>query len=232
MRVLVVDDERLARLELRRLLAAHPVEVVGEASGVAEACAAAARLRPNVVFLDVQMRGESGFDFLASFADPRLRVVLVTAHPDFAVRGFDWNVLDYLLKPVNPARLAETIRRLGVQAPSRRADDPAATTLLKTGGATRLVAWREIGCVFAEGNYTRVALGDGGACLVLRSLKEWEALAPDGAFARVHRGCLARIDWIREVRPAGRGDHELLLANGEIVPVGRAFWPDLKRRLS
>ena len=110
-RALVVDDERLARQELRRLLAAHPeVRVVGEAAGVDEAARLIERQQPDVVFLDVQLPGETGFD-LFERAAVSARVVFVTAHDAHALRAFDVNALDYLLKPVAPERLAETVAR-------------------------------------------------------------------------------------------------------------------------
>ena len=113
---LIVDDERLARQELRALLAVHPeVQVVGEAASVDEAARHLAREQPDVVFLDIQMPGESGFDLFAR-APVSSRVVFVTAHDAHALRAFDVNALDYLLKPVVPARLAESIARLREQA--------------------------------------------------------------------------------------------------------------------
>ncbi len=235
MKVLLVDDERLARVELRRLLAEHPVEVVGEAENIADALALTAELRPDLVFLDVQMRGESGFDFLERVPPPAPRVVLVTAHDGFAVRGFECNVLDYLLKPVRPARLADSLRRwsaaLPASSPRSRGDAAAEFTLIRAAGAARLVPWREIGCIGAEGNYTRVSLLEGGACLVLRTLKDWIALAPPSAFVQVHRAHLVRLDWVREMRTTPHGDLELVLRDASVIPVGRTYRATLRALL-
>ncbi len=222
MRVVLVDDERLARLELRRLLTAHPVEVVGEADNIAEAFALTAVERPDLVFLDVQMRGESGFDFLERLGGGAPRVVLVTAHEGFAVRGFECNVLDYLLKPVRPERLAESLRRWR-HATKPASPDAGGFTLIRAAGASRLVPWSDIGCISAEGNYTRVVLREGPPCVVLRPLKDWLALAPSPAFVQVHRAHIVRADWMRELRTLPHGDHELELRNGLVVPVGRVY---------
>ncbi|MBC8011484.1 MAG: response regulator [Burkholderiales bacterium] len=231
MNALLIDDEALARRELRRLLEPHPIRVVGEAGDVATGMAEAARLRPEVIFLDVQLRGETGFDFLAGYLDPRLRVVLVTAHPGFAVRGFDHNVFDYLLKPVDRCRLSETIRRLARAAVAPRAEQGGDLTLLKTAGAARLVPWQDIVCVVAEGNYTRVTLRDGSSLVVPRTLKEWLALAPSEGYAQVHRAHVVRLDWIREIRADAAGSRSLLLAHGAVLGVGRAYWLEFKTRL-
>jgi two-component system LytT family response regulator len=230
-KVLLVDDERLARLELRRLLAAHPVEVAGEADNVADALALTAATEPDLVFLDVQMRGESGFDFLERVPAPGPRVVLVTAHDGFAVRGFECNVLDYLLKPVRPERLAHSLGRWQPRPPAP-AEPAAGFTWIRAAGASRLVPWRDIRCISAEGNYTRVALLDGSSCLVLRTLKDWLAHVPAASFEQVHRAHLVRLECVREVRTTVHGDHELVLTDLVVVPVGRTYRAQLRMRLA
>src|SRR5688572_23628454 len=110
MRCLIVDDEAPARLEMRRLLSAHPgVEVVGEAGDVRTALELHSRLRPELIFLDIQLRGETGFDFVAAMGEGEARIVFVTAYDQHALRGFECNALDYLLKPVHPERLKSTL---------------------------------------------------------------------------------------------------------------------------
>src|SRR5690606_39831558 len=116
-RAVIVDDERLAREELRYLLQDHPdVEPVGEADTVRRACDVIAATRPDVVFLDVQMRGESGFDLLER-TDVPFEVIFVTGFDRYALRAFDVNARDYLLKPVRPDRLSETLHRLRAGQP-------------------------------------------------------------------------------------------------------------------
>lgn len=233
MRCLIIDDERLAREELRHLLSIHrDVEIVGEAGRVKDALELAARRQPSVVFLDVQMQGETGFDFVAQCADPCPRIIFVTAHDAHAVRGFECNALDYLLKPINPARLAESIERARQHIPLRQAATIEDMVLLRIGSTARFVPWRSVQRVATEGDYTRVFLDDGVEGLVLRPLKEWIELAPPGLLVRLHRSWLVRVDAIREVRLTAKDRREAILASGFSVPIGRDFWPAVKELVS
>jgi len=230
MRCLIVDDESLARRELRQLLSAHPgVEIAGEAENVDTALELAALHRPDAVFLDVQLRGENGFDFVGRAEPPLPAVVFVTAHDRYAVRGFECNALDYLLKPVRPERLAETLERVRRNAPPvRRRAEAGDAVFLKVNDTACFVPWRAILRIASEGNYSRV-YREGGPCSpVLRPLKEWLALAPEGLFLQVHRSTLVRRDAIREIAFEGDGKHRLTLSDGSVVPVGRAYWPGVK----
>jgi two-component system LytT family response regulator len=201
---LLVDDERLARAELRRLLAAHPdVEVVGEAEDVPGAAGALRARRPDVVFLDIHLADASGFELL----DEELgetAVVFVTALEAHAVRAFEVNALDYLLKPVSPARLARTLERLrsalAGQLPSgeRRLtlDD---RVLVQEGARTELVRVSDVRCIRAEDDYSRLVLADGREHLVHESLKSWEARLPPRHFVRVHRSTVVNLDHVERL---------------------------------
>jgi two-component system LytT family response regulator len=229
MRCLIVDDEAPARLEMRRLLSAHPrVEVVGEAGDVRTALELYSRLRPELIFLDIQLRGETGFDFVAAMGEGESRVVFVTAYDQHALRGFECNALDYLLKPVHPERLKSTLERL-VPPATPAEDEPL---LLKDGSTSRLVPWPEILRVVSEGNYTRVHLEGGDSMLILRPLKEWQTLAPKGLFCRVHRTVLIQRRGIREIRALSDDKREILATDGIAIPVSRSFWPTLKTWIS
>jgi len=202
-RALIVDDERLARREMRALLAGHPdVEVVGEAANVADAARQIDGLRPDVIFLDIQLAGETGFDVL-----PRVpadaKVVFVTAFDEYALRAFDVNALDYLLKPVQEDRLSETLRRLRAgDTGERRAsgrlerDDRLFLPVGRHRAFVKVVAIRSI---VAEGDYSRLVLDDGRESLVLRSLREWEERLPPRHFLRIHRGAIVNLDAIARV---------------------------------
>jgi len=229
MRCLIIDDEKPAQLEMRRLLSVYPeIEVIGAASNVGDALAICQASRPDLIFLDIQLRGETGFDFLSRLEEPVPRIVFVTAHDRFAIRAFECNALDYLLKPVHPDRLAQTLRRLHSvprQPPRALPDD---VVLVKMNSSARFLPWREILSVEAEGNYTRLFLVDGTTPLILRPLKEWEELAPLGHFLQVHRSALVFGKAIREIRPTLEGRREVVMNDGRVIPVGRAFWPNLK----
>jgi len=230
-RCLIIDDERLALKEMRRLLAAHPeIEIAGEATHVEEAIAVFQRTQPHLVFLDIQLRGETGFDFVGRLNEPLPHIVFVTAHDRYAIRAFDCNALDYLLKPVQADRLAETLKRVG--APPRTPLRPQMEdcVFVKMHAAARLIPWKEIISIQSEGNYTRMILDDGSSPLILRTLKEWKEIAPDGYFLQIHRSSLVCKQAIREIRSTIEGRHTIVTKDGREFPVGRAFWPMLKAR--
>lgn len=226
-RALLIDDEPLARLELRRLLAAHPqVEVVGEAGTMVDARALLGRVGCDLVFLDVHLRGGSGFDLLDS-VPPGVHVVFVTAYDRFALRAFEVNALDYLLKPVLPARLAATLGRLGVgekrdaaaplPAPGRRLawED---RVYVKTDGATRFVPVASICAVRSAENYTELILQGGTTLLVLRTLKSWEETLPVEQFVRIHRQALVNLLRVKRIE-RGEGDEMLFHLDVAVPPL-------------
>ena len=229
-RCLIIDDEALALSEMRRLLSVHPdIKIVGEAKSVESALEAFRRTKPDAVFLDIQLRGETGFDFLGCLDEPHPRVVFVTAHDQHAIRAFECNALDYLLKPVNPERLAETLQRIRMQPRTPPPAGPDDCVLVKINSTMRFVPWRDILSIKSEGNYTRLFLAGGGTSLILRTLKAWERAAPAGQFIQAHRSMMVRREAIREIRPATGGGHLLVTSDGKEIPVGRAYWPELKK---
>ena len=227
-RIVIVDDERPARAELRQLLSLHPeARLVGEAADVETALALTAAHQPDLVLLDIQLAGESGFDFLERVPAPPPHVVFVTAHDQHAVRAFECAALDYQLKPVRPERLAESLARLNRPKPALapQADD---LVFLRGTPVPKFVPWRTIQHIEAEGNYTRVHRDDGTSCLMLRTVKEWLALAPAGMFVRIHRKVVVRRNAIREIRALGGKKYELLLQGGITLPVSRTHFAEIR----
>ncbi len=209
------------------------MKIVGEAADVDSALRLVRETQPEVVFLDVPLAGETGFDFVARLSDPAPAIVFVTAHDRYAVRGFDCNALDYLLKPVHPKRLAETIERLGCPVLRRSDRGPAQEgdlVYLKGPSLARFVPWREIEHIVSEGNYTRVRMDDGTSALVLRTLKDWLLVRPPALFLRIHRTALIRRTALREIR-AFDSTRQVILTSGVELPVSRVYWPDLKKLL-
>lgn len=231
MRCLIVEDEEPARRELRLMLSQHSDLVVeGEAEDVETALEATTRLRPDVVFLDIKLAGETGFDYLARLPEPLPHIIFVTAYDRYAVRGFECNALDYLLKPVRPERLEETLRRLGrAVATTRRAgiDD---VVFLKGASFARFTPWRDVHHILSEGNYTRVYLNDGTDVVIVRPLKKWLELMPADSFQQVHRTAIVRRDVMRELRISG-GRRELTLSDSSVVPVSRPHWMALNQSM-
>ena len=231
MKALLVDDERLARAELRRLLAAHPdIEIVGEATDADSARERIAALRPELVFLDVQMPGEDGFTLLESLEPPLPHVIFATAFDEFAVKAFEFNALDYLLKPVDPARLAAALAKLAA-APA--ADVPAAVytvrpgrlqahekVFVRQGEQCWFVEVRTIRLLESEGNYTRVHF-DGGQPLLFRSLNAMEERLDGRMFFRANRRQVVNLEWIDKIEPWFSGGLLVHIKGGPRVELSR-----------
>jgi len=214
MTCLIIDDERLARQELRRLLANHPgMEILGEASNAREARSAIAQQQPDVIFLDVEMPGQTGFELIESLPEPAPLVVFVTAFDQHAVHAFDVQALDYLVKPVEPQRLASSIARLEVvlevagETPGPENTEPAGSSLsledsvlLREGERLALVKVKDISLLESERNYTRVYF-TGGAVMILRSLNALEMRLPPSIFFRTSRSQMINIRHIAQVQP-------------------------------
>jgi len=236
LRVLVVDDEPLPRLGLRRGLEAAPsVTVVGEASDGLAAVSAIETLRPDLVFLDVQMPALDGFGVLAS-VDPATRpaVVFVTAYEQYALRAFDAFAIDYLLKPFDDARLLAAVERartwLCATAETRpRVEDLLHAVTAERGrerfvvrhaGRLRLVAASDVTWIEARGNYVHLHTGE-GPFLLRETMTELAAALPRDRFVRVHRSAIVAIAQVTEFERLPSGDFELRLHDGTRVPMSR-----------
>lgn len=242
-RTLVVDDEQPARERLKQLLSAHPdVEIVGEADDGVMAAEKIAELSPDLVMLDIQMPGASGLDVAASLGKPRPAVIFCTAFDQYAVDAFELSALDYLLKPVNRARLASALDRVRAATARPPARDRAIEQLTQAGGMapTRFLARR--------GNRFRVVPAadvvaftfiDGVTHLLTAS--EQLSMQPTlvslarrldaEQFFQVSRSAIIRLDAVKEAKPFSDGTGEILLANGQTMIVARRRWRALLDRL-
>lgn len=234
---LIVDDERLARKELRTLLASHPeVSVVGEADSVAAALAVLEGARPDLVFLDIQLAGETGFDLLEKVGAADFKTVFVTAFDAYAIRAFEVNALDYLLKPVNPARLKKAIDKLLLNEPappaaSLRPLDIDDRLYLELGGRSVFLKVGRVTHVTAAGDYTEVFTAEGQKHLVEKPLREWEARLPEKFFARIHRNCIVNLEYVERVESWFNRSHQLFLRGvGEPLIVSRRHAARLKEK--
>lgn len=217
-RCLIVDDERLARAELRRLLGAFgDIVIVGEAANAEQAVHAVETLAPDLLLLDVQMPGGSGFDVLGVLARAPA-VIFTTAHEQHALKAFEVNALDYLLKPIEPARLAAALQRVrGRDAPPLRAEEKL---FIRDGEACWFVALSDIILFESEGNYTRVCFKAGRA-LMARSLTQLaERLDPE-RFFRASRRHIVNLDAVRRCVSLDGGALTLVLADGAGIEVSR-----------
>jgi two-component system LytT family response regulator len=227
MKALIVDDERIARLELRRLLAAHPhIEIAGEARDGEEALAEIARLAPDVVFLDVQMPGMTGFDVLDRLDDVP-QVIFTTAYDAYAIKAFEVSALDYLLKPVAPARLASAIARLRPRGGPVMLEQ----VFVRDGDRCWIVRVADIFLLESEGNYTRLFFGKERP-LIPRSLAALEQRLDSSAFFRAGRKHLVNIKRIRGVASSVAGNLEVTLESGQAIEMSRRQSARLREILS
>lgn len=241
LRALLADDERLARKRLREMLEVHPeIEVIGETDGVESTVAFAARERVDVLFLDVQMPPHCGFDALPEL-QPLPKIVFVTAHDRFAVRAFEADAFDYLLKPVYPDRLAETVRRLlmaPVPPPEAGQSPPGSLVLhdyvtLRDKGKLQMVPVRQIAAIEAEAAYSRVILSGRESMLMLRSIQDWEKMLPLPPFARLDRSLLVNLNLVRSFQVLNRSEARLGLEEVECpLVLGRAASVRLRKLLA
>jgi len=221
-RTVIVDDEPLARRRLRAILTAEPdVEIVGEAGNGSAAVAAVAETRPDLLLLDIQMPGKTGFDVLEALAGiHQPAVVFVTAHDEHAVRAFDVQALDYVLKPVVEDRLRAAVRRAIARLRDQQRDDTRIP--VKTDRGVVLVHAADVQWVEADGDL--VILHTLRARHVLRTtMAEIVARLPESQFVRVHRSTVVNIDAIQTIQPLFKGDYAIVLKTGATVRSGRTY---------
>ena len=239
MKALLIDDERRARNELRRLLAAFPeIEIAGEASQPRQARELMAAMRPDILFLDVQMPGETGMEFLESLEPPVPHVIFTTAYDEFAVKAFELNAIDYLLKPVDPARLAAAVERLPglrqAEAPRRPAAgilDASDKVFVREGEKCWFVEVGQIRLLESEGNYTRVHFGDAQPQL-FRSLNAMEERLDPKFFFRANRRQIVNISWIAGIEPWFSSGLLVQLKGGAKVELSRRQAQEFRERMS
>lgn len=230
MNALVADDERLARSELRRLLAAHPdVSIVAEARNVEEAEAGLKREPVDLLFLDIQMPGGSGFDLLERL-DRMPLVIFTTAFDQYAIRAFEVNALDYLMKPVAPERLAAALDRVRQRA-GGASRGPLERVFVREGERCWIVNVADIRLLESEGNYTRLYFGVHRP-LILRSLQALEARLDSAAFFRASRSRIINLRWVAGVDTDVDGGLIVTLRDGPKVPVSRRQSRRLRDELS
>lgn len=227
MKALIVDDEELARFELRRLLRAHPkIEVIGEAKNGEEALILIGEHSPEVIFLDVQMPEMTGFDLLEKIERTLPEVIFTTAYDQHAIRAFEVNALDYLLKPIAPERLEAAINRLGTRRPATRPSQ----IFVRDGEHCWIVRIADIFLMESEGNYTRLFFGSKRP-LIRRSLNAIEKQIDSCSFFRANRRQILNLNWIDSTDLGIDGDLSIRLRNGQTVELSRRRSEELRSKL-
>lgn len=232
MRTLIVDDERLARQELKKLLSEYDnLDIIGEAANGEEAADKINAEKPDLVFLDIQMPGKSGFDLLEDL-DHIPYVIFVTAYDEYAIKAFEVNALDYLLKPVENHRLEEALKKVEhrinedrshtEEAPSSNEDvlNLDNQIFLKDGDKCWFVSLSDVRLFESEGNYVRVYFKDKKP-LILKSLNNLEKRLDPSAFFRTNRKFIVNLKWVENVETWFNGGLQLELKDGTKVEVSR-----------
>src|SRR6478735_8502875 len=240
MRAIIIDDERLARTELRKLLQDFPeVEVVDEAANADEGITKIDTLQPDLVFLDIQMPGKTGFDMLADL-ERAPHVIFTTAYDEYALKAFEVNALDYLLKPIEPKRLADAMQKLQYEISKERAGlnginrgplTEADQVFVKDGERCWFVKLSEIRLFESVGNYAKVFFGNNKP-LILKSLNSLEERLDDRVFFRANRKHIINLRWIEKIEPYFNGGLLVELKGGEKIEVSRRQTVKFKEMMS
>lgn len=237
-KALLVDDERLARNDLRLLLKEHQnIQVVGEAANGTEALELIKETAPDLVFLDIQMPGINGFDVLEHISTD-VKVIFVTAFDEYALRAFEVNALDYLLKPVNPERLQQSLERLE-QLPEDTASDLRELEyhdrlLLKLDTSLGFLKVSNIISITSAGDYSEVLCSDKKRkILVHKSMSEWETRLPQSYFNRIHRTSIINMEYVDRLEEWFNNSYRVYLKGiEEPYVMSRRYVAKLKQKLS
>lgn len=232
MRTLIVDDERLARNELKRLLEPYSkIEIIGEAANAEEALVLIDDLQPELLFLDIQMPGKNGFELLSSIEGKSPEVIFTTAYDEYAIKAFEYNALDYLLKPIDTDRLKETIHRIeenqALPEVSPLNHERVEKILgendqvfVKDGEKCWFVKLGKVRLFESMGNYVRLHFDDQKP-LVLKSLNNLEERLDSGTYFRANRKHIINLHWIEKIEPWFSGGLLVTLQGGDKIEISR-----------
>lgn len=241
MRAIIIDDERLARAELKKLLQEFPeIEVIDEAANADEGITKIENLHPDLIFLDIQMPGKSGFDML-SLLERAPQVIFTTAYDEFALKAFEVNALDYLLKPIEPKRLADAVQKLHLteskeNTPTTENINTSILTdndqvFVKDGERCWFVKLNDIRLFESVGNYARVFFGINKP-LILKSLNALEERLDEKTFFRANRKHIVNLRMVDKIEPYFNGGLLLELKGGEKIEVSRRQTVKFKEMMS
>lgn len=238
LKAIIVDDEPYARAELAELLVSYNrVELIGEAGSLTEAVEMIETNKPDVVFLDIEMNGENGFELL-NLCDIEFKTVFVTAYNQYAIRAFEVNAIDYLLKPVNTQRLAQTLKKLGDLTsaeqeatsglPKLTADDRLLVTLSRKMNFIKIC---DIKYIVAAGDYSELVTVNNEHALVQRKMREWEVQLPEKNFQRIHRTTIINLDFVDKIERYGK-ENALVFMKGveKHLDISKNYLSELKSR--
>ena len=239
-KAIIIDDERLARNELKKLLLQHPdINIIDEASGVDEGIEKIDLTHPDLIFLDIQMPGKTGFDLLSEL-EKAPRVIFTTAYDEFALKAFEVNALDYLLKPIDPQRLADAIQKLQTEIALEQASllgvnrgplSESDQVFVKDGERCWFVKLADIRLFESVGNYAKVYF-DINKPLILKSLNALEDRLDERVFFRANRKHIINLHWIEKIEPFFNGGLLVELKGGEKIEISRRQSVKFKEMMS
>jgi len=237
-KAIIIDDERPARAELKKLLQSYPeIEVLDEAQNSKEAIEKIHEHNPDLIFLDIQMPGKNGFELLGELMSAP-KVIFTTAFDEYALKAFEVNALDYLLKPIDSKRLAEAIQKLTLQVSQWAVQKENKTVLteneqffVKDGDKCWFVKLADVRLFESAGNYAKVYF-DNYKPLILKSLNALEERLDEHHFFRVNRKHIVNLKWIAKIEPYFNGGLLLELKNGEKIEVSRRQSAKFKEMMS
>ncbi len=238
LKTIIIDDMRPVRTELKVLLDDYPeIEVVGESADVSQAIRLINERRPDVIFLDIQLKGETGFDLLEK-ANINAKIIFITAYDQYAIRAFEVNALDYLLKPINKDRLSKAIQRL---LPNETEVTPSIHPRQVTyddviyviiDGSLKFIRVALLKCVMAAGKYSYIVYGSRKKELVTKTLQEWQEILPEKYFVRIHRSTIVNFEYVDKVYKCRNYTHEVYMKGmDEPFVISRRYAAKLKDRL-
>lgn len=239
-KAIIIDDERLARNELKKLLQVHPeIEIIEEAANVDDGIEKIESMNPELIFLDIQMPGKTGFDLLTE-VEKAPKVIFTTAYDEYAIKAFEVNALDYLQKPIEPKRLSDAIQKLQMEIQKERAGMQQGNrgplteedqVFVKDGERCWFVKLNEIRLFESVGNYAKVFFGTNKP-LILKSLNALEERLGDRVFFRANRKHIINLRWIEKIEPYFNGGLLVDLKGGEKIEVSRRQTVKFKEMMS
>ena len=239
-KAMIIDDERLARIELKKLLEQFPdINIIDEASNVNEAIEKIDISKPDLIFLDIQMPGKTGFDLLTEI-EKSPRVIFTTAYDEFALKAFEVNALDYLLKPIDPKRLADAIQKLQTEIALEQASllgvnrgplTEVDQVFVKDGERCWFVKLADIRLFESVGNYAKVYFSSNKP-LILKSLNALEERLDERVFFRANRKHIINLHWIEKIEPYFNGGLLVELKGGEKIEISRRQTVKFKEMMS
>lgn len=239
MKAIIIDDSRLARKELEVLLATHPtIQIIGQAANAMEAKEQIEKTGPELIFLDIEMPGKNGFELLEDLTIAP-KVIFTTAFDEYAIKSFEYNALDYLLKPIQPQRLAKALEKLLQEIPHASANQETSKDMLsendqvfvKDGEQCWFVKLKEVRLLQIEGNHTRIFF-EKNHPLIARSLNYMEKRLDPKTFFRANRQHIINLQWIDKIIPWFSGNLKVILKTGEEIEISRRQANKFKELLS